>query len=229
MAGTNCFEGDFDRYGYEGAGPIQRAESEPRPCVFISYRHQPLDSGIANAVDVLLRRLGLDTYFDKQDRCVTSADKAGNEEGVASCLELALDRSTALLSVTTQNTFTSAWPPYEIGSARGRKKFFPDGAITPPLPRVLRLFMPSLPSLVRSPSIAHLIHREVTELLAFVRLGVPILDWPALTAWARFLMGVPHRPLESTEDMARSPGELDDLDDALPAIRDPMSLTFRRR
>lgn len=212
MGGSNLFADDVERFGWEEAVD-RRPETAPRPCVFISYRHEALDSGIAENVDRLLRRLGLDTYFDRQDRCVNEADRAGSDEGVATCLEIALDRSTALLGVTTKNTFKSAWPPYEIGSARGRKKFFPDAA--------------GFGS--HSPLIAHLIHRDVHQVPAFVKLGVPILDWDGLTSWAKFLMAMHRKPLDTSESEARAPRDLKNLEDALLQWRDPGTVVFERR
>lgn len=179
------------------------------PCVFVSYRSS--DRSTAQDAADYLRASGVDVYFDHRDHCLEIACATGGDLAIAICLEIALDRSNALLSITTEDTFTSPWPPYEIGSARGRAKF------TRSFAAAGLLGLPAPPAgLSRAHAIGHLLTNNVSKVPGFVFLGVPIIDRPMLQAWTRLLLteselqgaAMPPAPTMRNLPHARNPGEL---------------------
>ena len=118
----------------------------------------------------MLHDNGIDTYFDEKDDCLKETQ--GDDRQVATCIEKDLDRTTALLSILTNDTFPSDWVPYEIGSARGRKRpiVAPYGVEPWPL-------------------IAHFIHQEleIKSLPAYLRLGRRLSSKEDLVSWAKQL------------------------------------------
>ncbi len=95
--------------------------TEEKKIVFISYRNRYPDAEWAEeCADIVRKTYGLDIWFDKKDACLPSGSPAPE---IARCVEEGLDVASALLGVISPQTFTSPWPPYEIGGARGRQRF----------------------------------------------------------------------------------------------------------
>ena len=191
-----------------------------RPCVFISYRHHRLDRRLAKEAAVLLTDMGADIFFDEQDACLQGAV---DDAVVALCIEAGLERSTALLGIVTEHTFSSPWIPYETGGERGRKaKFFREKAR-----RAGEQFLSQDRGLAGAVgeaatatiAIAHWIDVGVTRVPGFVKLGVPLLDRAGLRTWIALLLemhGV--EPERDVEDVIRS-RRLESLDQSLPDRR----------
>lgn len=131
---------------------LHKSASIYRPCVFIS--HRKTDKIVARKIMNFLHTMELDTYFDQNDTRLQTVHAAGNEEAVASCIEDGLNHCTHLLGIISVNTAGSWWVPYEIGSARGRKK-----------------------------PIAHLMLRGVDSYPEFIKLGRVLIDQYDLEKW----------------------------------------------
>ena len=197
-------------------GPWSPTEvlSRKAPCVFISYRHEPLDIEIARDVHRLLEDLKLRTFFDEHDGCLQKAEQRrdgdGRENAEAKCIEEGLNRSSALLGVITRKTFDSPWIPYEIGSARGRKTFQNP------------LGMERAEGWGQTILIAHLIHQDVRreDVPSFVWLGYPIADREHLTRWAKALLALHGLPIPHDTALRAKLGRSRSLSKALPSQRD---------
>ena len=138
--------------------------------VFISYRNRSPDAEWAEeCADIVRKTYGLDIWFDKKDACLPEGSPPHE---IARCVEEGLDVASALLGVISQQTFSSPWPPYEIGGARGRQKY---------VQRFENSFGRS-PDLSTNPLIAHLIKSEKNP--AFVSLGTPLKNCDHVKKWA---------------------------------------------
>ena len=139
--------------------------------VFISYRNRPPDNEYAErCVDIVQNTYGLDVWFDKRDACLPDGSPAPE---IARCVEEGLDIASALLGIITPQTFSSPWPPYEIGGARGRQRFvkpFQDWPVNAPYP-------------TPNPLIAHLIKSDDNP--AFVSLGTALRNCDHVKEWSK--------------------------------------------
>ena len=139
--------------------------------VFISYRNRSPDAECAEAcADIVRKTYGLDIWFDKKDACLPEGSPAPE---IARCVEEGLDIASALLGVISPQTFTSPWPPYEIGGARGRQRFV----------QPFKDAFSSSPDLSPNPLIAHLITSRGNP-PAFVSLGTPLKDFDHVKKWS---------------------------------------------
>ena len=138
--------------------------------VFISYRNESPDAEWAEeCADIVQKTYGLDIWFDKKDACLPEGSPPSE---IARCVEEGLDVASALLGVISQKTFTSPWPPYEIGGARGRQRFVEPFQDSPG----------PAPDLAPNPLIAHLITSRNNP--AFVSLGTPLKNCDHVKKWA---------------------------------------------
>ena len=138
--------------------------------VFISYRNRSPDAECAEAcADIIQKTYGLDIWFDKKDACLPDGSPASE---IARCVEEGLDIASALLGIITSQTFSSPWPPYEIGGARGRQQF------VQPFKDSFGNFPDSSPN----PLIAHLIMSDRNP--EFVSLGTPLRNFDYVKKWA---------------------------------------------
>ncbi len=138
--------------------------------VFISYRNKSPDAEWAEeCADIVQNTYELDIWFDKKDARLPE-DSPHHE--IARCVEEGLDVASALLGVISPQTFTSPWPPYEIGGARGRQRFVKPFQNSPG----------PFPDLAPNPLIAHLVtsgnHPE------FISLGTPLGSLDDVKNWA---------------------------------------------
>lgn len=166
------------RHNWKG-GAEPNDPCEAFPCgLYLLYRHVSSDTAVARSVAAILPELGIRTFFDEEDACLKDAVAARDERAVAQCIEDGLDKADALLSVVSPHTFASPWPSYEIGSARGRKRFTTPRAVE--LARELKYPGGTI-------AIAHLIHESVTQPPAFLLLGSPLDSLDQLRVWARLV------------------------------------------
>jgi hypothetical protein len=133
MDGRNLFESRAMKI----LGP-KFAGSDPRLGVFIS--HSRLDKQKARAVARALEASKVDYYFDENDEELQLADEQHDDVKVVRCIENGIKVCSHLLGIITENTKTSWWVPYEIGSANGSGR-----------------------------GCAHLIDREVNRLPSYIR------------------------------------------------------------
>lgn len=144
--------------------------------VFISYRNKLPDAEYAErCADIVRKTYGLDIWFDKKDACLPEGSPASE---IARCVEEGLDVASALLGVVSSQTFTSPWPPYEIGGARGRQRFvqpFQDS-------------LGSFPDLAPNPLIAHLVTSGNNP--EFISLGTPLKDFDYVKKWAQTVLEI---------------------------------------
>ncbi len=111
MAGKNLFENrQF----------IKMNQPSGRSCVFISHKSE--DKNTALAVASTITEMGVDIYFDERDELLRVAVENNDDKNIVNCIEDGLQNCTHLLGIITPNTFKSWWVPYEIGSAKGRRK-----------------------------------------------------------------------------------------------------------
>lgn len=138
--------------------------------VFISYRNESPDAEWAEGcADIVQNTYGLDIWFDKKDACLPE-DSPPPE--IARCVEEGLDVASALLGVISPQTFTSPWPSYEIGGARGRQRFVKPFQNSPG----------PFPDLAPNPLIAHLVTSGNHP--AFISLGTPLGSRDDVKKWA---------------------------------------------
>ena len=138
--------------------------------VFISYRNRFPDAEWAEeCADIVRKTYGLDIWFDKKDACLPEGSPAPE---IARCVEEGLDVASALLGVISPQTFTSPWPPYEIGGARGRQRF-----VEP-----FQDWSGRFPNLAPNPLIAHLVTSGNNP--EFISLGTPLQDLDDVKKWA---------------------------------------------
>lgn len=157
-------------YGKNYAELGRSAVSGEEKIVFISYRNLSPDAEYAEkCADIVQKTYGLDIWFDKKDACLPAGSPP---DAIARCVEEGLDIASALLGVITSQTFSSPWPPYEVGGARGRQKFvepFQDWHAGPPYP-------------TPNPLIAHLIKSKNNP--EFVSLGTQLYGCDRVKKWA---------------------------------------------
>ena len=144
--------------------------------VFISYRNRSPDAEYAETcADIVRKTYGLDIWYDKKDACLPDGSPA---QEIARCVEEGLDIASALLGIITQQTFTSPWPPYEIGGARGRQKF-----IEP-----FKDPYESFPDISLNPLIGHLITSINNP--EFVSLGTLLKELEHVKKWAETISDI---------------------------------------
>ena len=77
---------------------------------------------MAEALYELLDSLGFTPFLDVRNECLIMANEAKSAQGIAECIETALESAQALVGIVSANSFRSPWMAYEMGSARGRKR-----------------------------------------------------------------------------------------------------------
>jgi hypothetical protein len=86
--------------------------------VFISHRN--FDKPLAIAVAMLLERLGVHYWFDREDKDTLRAAALGmaGDQALVHAIERGVRHSTQVLGLLSANTLGSWWVPYEIGVSR---------------------------------------------------------------------------------------------------------------
>lgn len=144
--------------------------TEEKKIVFISYRNRYPDAEWAEeCADIVRKTYGLDIWFDKKDACLPEGSPAPE---IARCVEEGLDVASALLGVISPQTFTSPWPPYEIGGARGHQRF-----VEP-----FQDWSGRFPDQSPNPLIAHLVTSGNNP--EFISLGTPLQGLDDVKKWA---------------------------------------------
>ena len=175
MLGRNLFEVyDFGQRSQLSFDPDKKS------VVFISYRRTLCDRVEAKRCAEILKTTGLSYWLDEDDECMQDAQAQNDDVKTALCIEAGLDVSSALLGIIGRCTFDSPWIPYEIGGARGRQRY------------VEPFYMPlETPPPVPHPLIAHFIHDvEISEVPAFVALGIPLFTIEEVGKWAQSIADI---------------------------------------
>ena len=118
--------------------------------------HQYADLAVAIEVGNHLKALEVDIWLDVDDAASQQAVKSNDEPRLAEAIEWGLSNCTHLLAVISPKTKGSWWVPFEIGSARGRSK-----------------------------ALVFFVHKDVSELPAYLTFGRKILDQSDFYKWAR--------------------------------------------
>ena len=149
-------------------------DPDTKSVVFISYRRTHCDRYMARECAEILEKInGLSYWLDEDDKCMQNAQAENDDIKTALCIEEGLDVSSALLGIIGPGTFDSPWIPYEIGGARGRQRYE-------------KPFSAALLPDQAHPLIAHFIHHpDITEVPAFVSLGIPLISLDQVEKWAQ--------------------------------------------
>lgn len=89
-------------------------------CVFISHKYEDMDA--ARIISEYIMDSGIDVYLDDNDTGLQKAVNNNDSEGIVNCIEKALQNSTHILILVTENTRKSWWVPYETGYAKYANK-----------------------------------------------------------------------------------------------------------
>jgi TIR domain len=117
--------------------------------------HQYADLALATTVGNQLKALEVDIWLDAEDVATQRAVECGDQRKLAEAIEWGLSNCTHLLALISPRTKGSWWVPYEIGSVRGRSK-----------------------------QLALFVHKDVSDLPAYLTFGKKILDQIDFYAWA---------------------------------------------
>lgn len=85
------------------------------PCIFIS--HSSLDKPAARSISKYINDMGVNTYFDENDDCLTEGGHGNSPQGIVQCIHEGLKNSSATLVLISPNSLESKWVPYELGWA----------------------------------------------------------------------------------------------------------------
>lgn len=91
-----------------------------KSCVFISHKFEDLRA--AQEIASYIMDVGIDVYLDDNDDGLQAAVDDNDSEKIVECIENALNTSTHILVLVTENTRQSWWVPYEVGYAKNGEK-----------------------------------------------------------------------------------------------------------
>lgn len=106
---------------YERVQMFSKVKDSSEYCIFIS--HKSSDLGAAREIgDYIINNAKIDIYLDDNDKGLVDAVSREDDKMIVKYIEKALDRSTHLLCLISDQTRTSWWVPYEIGIAKANFK-----------------------------------------------------------------------------------------------------------
>lgn len=120
--------------------------------------HKREDSAMARSVADALKDMEVDIWLDLDELSAAQPQTEEEHLRLTKAIERGLNNSTHLLALITPRTKGSWWVPFEIGSCRGRSK-----------------------------PLAFLLHKDVSELPSYFKLGEGLKDKYSLLGWARKL------------------------------------------
>lgn len=85
------------------------------PCIFISHKKE--DKVQARILFNYIREAGIDVYFDENDALINDPEIMNDPLKTTQAINRALERSTHMITVISNQTKESWWVPYEIGFA----------------------------------------------------------------------------------------------------------------
>lgn len=150
--------------------------------------HQYADLTMAFEVGNQLKALELDIWLDAEDVQTQQAAASGDQRKLAEAIESGLSNCTHLLALISPKTKGSWWVPYEIGSARGRSK-----------------------------PLAFFVHKDVSELPAYLTFGKRILDQVDFYSWAKEVSS--NSSLTESSSIVQKSARWNSLANLLPSVR----------
>jgi len=125
-----------------------------------------------------LKELEIDIWLDVDDQHSQQATDLNDDEKLALAIERGLMHCTHLLALLSPKTKGFWWVPYEIGSCRAREKTF-----------------------------AFLVHKDLSDLPAYLIFGKNLLDQYDFYKWAESI-GTPRTLVEGRSRIQKSYGLL---------------------
>lgn len=110
----------INRAHYSEMQSLYESKKLSEHCIFISHKYEDLDA--AREISEYIKDSDIDVYLDDNDDGLQEAVKNNDSEGIVRCIEKALQNSTHILILVTENTRESWWVPYETGYAKCKKK-----------------------------------------------------------------------------------------------------------
>jgi hypothetical protein len=144
-----------NRFSARGARSILEKADKFSTGTCVFVSHQYADLALAVEVGNQLKALEIDIWLDAEDVASQQAVKSNDQQKLAEAVEWGLSNCTHLLALISLKTKGSWWVPFEIGSVRGRSK-----------------------------PLAFFVHKDVSELPAYLTLGRKILDQSDFYKWA---------------------------------------------
>lgn len=117
--GKNIFESSKNKYSYESYSFIN-CDTINKPIVFLSHKSE--DKEYVEKIGEYLMNAGINIYLDKYDSNLQCATTEGDPRKVTECIENGINSSNYILCITSQNTISSWWVPFEIGYAKNANK-----------------------------------------------------------------------------------------------------------
>lgn len=150
--------------------------------------HQYADLAFAAQVGNQLKQLEIDIWLDAEDAATQRAVESGDQQKLAEAIEWGLTNCTDLLALISLRTKGSWWVPYEIGSVRGRGKH-----------------------------LAFFVHKDVSELPAYLTFGRTILDQIDFYRWATDVSS--RKFLTESKASLQKSARWNPLENLLPSVR----------
>ena len=103
-------------HGYERV--LFEHSNDKGRCIFISHKSE--DKPAAFAIADVLMNAGIDVFIDVNDSELQDATRNSDSWSIVNVIDRAMEVSTDILVIISENTKKSWWVPYEIGySKRG--------------------------------------------------------------------------------------------------------------
>lgn len=143
-----------NRYTPRGSAALLEKADKKATGTCVFVSHQFADLAFAIQVANELKALDIDIWLDAEDVASKEAVASNDQRKLAEAVEWGLTNCTHLLALISLNTKGSWWVPFEVGSARGRSK-----------------------------PLAFLVHKDVSNLPAWITLGERLLDQIDFEGW----------------------------------------------
>lgn len=99
---------------------MYESKQQHNSCIFISHKYEDLN--VAREIAEYIMDFEIDVYLDDSDDGLQKAVENNDSAKIVKCIENALDTSTHILILVTENTRKSWWVPYETGFAKKGQK-----------------------------------------------------------------------------------------------------------
>jgi hypothetical protein len=106
---------------YESVQIFSKIKDSSEYCIFISHKSSDLEAA-RKIGDYIINNAKIDIYLDDNDKGLVDAVSREDDKMIVKYIEKALNRSTHLLCLISDQTRTSWWVPYEIGIAKAGSK-----------------------------------------------------------------------------------------------------------
>jgi hypothetical protein len=178
----------INRFSARGESSVVEKTERSLTGTCVFVSHQYTDKAFAIEVGNQLKALEIDIWLDAEDVKTQQAAASGDQRKLAEAIERGLANCTHLLALISPKTRVSWWVPYEIGSVRGRSK-----------------------------PLAFFVHKDVSELPAYLVFGREILDQIDFYNWAKEISS--RSSLTESRATIQKLAQLNPLADLLPPVR----------